>query len=77
MYVHELGGSGREKSERNGSGSSRALLGREATKEQKRMKLQLYNERCSMVGGCHGDSMKLDEERGTWRKFQFSFSFLH
>ena len=60
-----------------GATTAAALLGREATKEQKRMTLQLYNERCLMVRGCHGKRMKLDGEKGTWRKFSFSFSFLH
>ena len=76
MYMNWAAVGGRKANE-TGAAAAAALLGREATKEQKQMKLQLYNERCSMVGGCHGERMKLDEERGTWRKFQFSFSFLH
>ena len=75
MYM-KSGGSGREK-KANGTGATAAaaLLGREAMKEQKRMKLQMCNEQCSTVGGCHGERMKLDEEKGTWRKF-FIFVFL-
>lgn len=40
-----------------------ALLGSRATKEQKRRKVQLYNEQYLIVGGCHGERMKLDREK--------------
>ena len=65
----------RKKADKTGATAAAALLGREAAKEQKRMKLQLRNERCSMVGDCHGERMKLDGERETSRKF-FIFVFL-
>ena len=52
-----------------------AMLGREATKEQKRIKLQLYSEQYSMVGGCHGERMKLDGKRELGENFNFCFPF--
>ncbi len=39
------------------------------------MKLQLYNEQCSMVRGCHGERIKLDGEGELGENFNFCFLF--
>ena len=70
-----VGAWARRKANKTGATAAAAMLGREATKEQKRMKLQLYSERCSMVGGCHGERMKLDGEGELGENFNFRFPF--
>ena len=75
MYVHELGGSGWEKKATKRERQQQQLRWAVEQQKRKRIKLQLNNERCSMDGGCHGERMKLDGEKETWRKF-FIFVFL-
>lgn len=54
--------------EQTGAIAATALLGKEAEKEQKQMKLQLCNGTI-LDEGCHGKRIKLDGEKGTWRNF--------
>ncbi len=74
MYMNwaEVGG---RKANEMGATAAITMLGQKATKEQKRMKLQLYSERCLMVGGCHGERMKLDGEGELGENFNFCFLF--
>ena len=39
------------------------------------MKLQLYSKQCLIVGGYHGERMKLDEEGELGENFNFCFLF--
>ncbi len=55
MYMNWAAVGGR-KSDETGA-TAAALLGGRATKQ----KLQLYKERCSMGGGCHGERRELEK----------------
>ncbi len=52
-----------------------AMLSQEVTKEQKRIKLQLYSKQCLIVGSCHGKRIKLDREGELGENFNFRFHF--
>lgn len=52
-----------------------ALLSSSRTKNQKLIKIQLYNEQFSIMEGCHGEKMKFDIKKEISKKSFISIFF--